>query len=275
MKISLDGKVALVTGGGAGIGRAIVDAFAELGGALVVAEIDPGKCEILSRELGPNALVVRTDVTDPAAVAALAAAIKAQHGKLDVLVNNVGHHLGVFKQLTEMSEEEWDAQHAINLRHMFLVTRAMVPLMRAAGPGGSIINLSSIEGFRGCPFNVAYTTFKHAVTGFTRAMALELANDNIRVNLIAPETSNTEQVPLDLVIKPQFKADADRTIPLNRFGRPEDHAGAAVYLATDLSSWVTGTTMLVDGGSLAQNIFKRTPDGKWTVMPVVRDAASY
>jgi len=275
MKITLEGKIALITGGGAGIGRAIVAAYADLGAKIVVADVDPGKCERLRTELGDGALVIETDVRDPAAVELLRQAIADRHGRLDILVNNVGHHLGTFKPLTELSDEDIDAQYAINLRHMFLVTRAMIPLMRAAGGGGSIINLSSIEGFRGCPYNVAYTTFKHAVTGFTRAMSLELANDLIRVNLIAPETTDTEQVPLDLSIKPGFREDANRTLPLNRFGRPEDHAGAAVYLATELSSWVTGTEMLVDGGSLTQNIFKRTADGAWTVMPLVRESCSY
>lgn len=275
MKITMEGKVALVTGAGAGIGRAIVNAYAELGARIVVAEIDPGKCEVLRAELGTDALVVQTDVRDVEAVGRLHAAIAERHGKLDVLVNNVGHHLGSFKPLVDLTDADIDAQYAINLRHMFLVTRVMIPLMRAAGPGGSIINISSIEGFRGCPYNVAYTTFKHAVTGFTRAMSLELANDLIRVNLIAPETTDTEQVPLHLSIRQGYREDADRTIPLNRFGRPEDHAGAAVYLATDLSSWVTGTAMLVDGGSLTQNIFKRTPEGRWTVMPVVKESASY
>ena len=274
MRITLEGKVALVTGGGAGIGRAIVQAYADLGAAIVVAEVDAAKCADL-RAAFPDAEIVRTDVRDAAQVETVRAAIEKRHGKLDVLVNNVGHHLGVFKPLVDLTEADWDDQHAINLRHMFLVTKAMIPLMRKAGPGGSIINLSSIEGFRGCPYNVAYTTFKHAVTGFTRALSLDLANDKIRVNLIAPETTDTEQVPLAHVINPAFRADADRSLPLGRFGRPEDHAGAAVYLATELSSWVTGTEMYVDGGSHTQNIFKRTPDGAYTVMSVVSGSASY
>jgi NAD(P)-dependent dehydrogenase (short-subunit alcohol dehydrogenase family) len=151
----------------------------------------------------------------------------------------------------------------------------MIPLMRKAGPGGSIINLSSIEGFRGCPYNVAYTTFKHAVTGFTRSLAIELSSDKIRVNLIAPETTDSEQVPLERMLKPEYRKAADRILALGRYGRPEDHAGAAVYLATELSSWVTGTTMLVDGGSLAQGIFQRGPDNNWTVVPIVTAVASY
>jgi len=273
MKITLEGKVALVTGAGAGIGRGIAQAFSDLGADLVIAEIDPAKCAQLRADF-PNAEVIETDVRDRAAVERVRDRTAARFGRLNVLVNNVGHHLNTFKTLDQMEDDEWDAQHDINLRHMFLVTRAMLPLMRKAGPGGSIINLSSIEGFRGCPYNVAYTTFKHAVTGFTRAMALELANDEIRVNLIAPETTDSEQVPLKHIIKPGMEEIANRMLPANRYGRPEDHAGAAVYLATDLSSWVTGSEMFVDGGSHNQNIFKRTPEGRWTVMGVVTGSAS-
>ena len=274
MQITLEGKVALVTGGGAGIGQAIVQAYRDLGAQVVVAEVDPGKCQALRAELGGDQLVIACDVRKEDEVAKVAQAIQDRYGRLDVLVNNVGHHLGVFKTISDMSGQEWDDQHQINLRHMFVVTKAMLPLLRK-GTNASIINLSSIEGFRGCPFNVAYTTFKHAVTGFTRALAMELATDKIRVNLIAPETTETEQVPVNMSIKPEYREDADRTLPLGRFGRPEDHAGAAVYLATDLSLWVTGTEMLVDGGGLAQSTFKRTPDGTWTVVPVVRETASY
>jgi NAD(P)-dependent dehydrogenase (short-subunit alcohol dehydrogenase family) len=268
MKISLTGKTALVTGGGAGIGRAIVEAYDGLGAQIAIAEIDAEKCDRL-KQAYPDALIVQCDVQNPEDVNSLHEKIDARFGRLDILANNVGHHLGVFKPLTELSEADWDAQHGINLRHMFLVTRAMIPLLRKTGQGGSIINISSVEGFRGCPYNVAYTTFKHAVTGFTRALAIELSSENIRVNLIAPETTDSEQVPIAHVIRPEYREAAGKTLALGRFGTPQDHAGAAVYLATDLSLWVTGTTMLVDGGSLAQGIFQRMPDGNWTVMPVV------
>jgi NAD(P)-dependent dehydrogenase (short-subunit alcohol dehydrogenase family) len=129
VQITLAGKVALVTGGGAGIGRAIVQAYSDLGAALVVAEVDPAKCADL-RAAFPDAEIVQTDVRDAAQVETVRAAIEKRHGKLDVLVNNVGHHLGVFKPLVDLTEQDWDDQHEINLRHMFLVTKAMIPLMR-------------------------------------------------------------------------------------------------------------------------------------------------
>lgn len=273
MRMDLNGKVALVTGGGAGIGRSIVEEFAKIGATMVVAEIDAAKCAALRQAL-PDALVEQVDVRKVAEVEALRDRIADRFGRLDVLVNNVGHHLGIFGPLAESREEDWEAIYEINLRHMFIVCRAMIPLMKRSGEGGSIINFSSIEGFRGYPYNVLYTTFKHAVTGLTRGLATELAPDNIRVNLIGPETTDSEQVPLDKVIPADKRAIADRSIPLGRFGRPQDHAGAAIFLATELSAWVTGSCILVDGGGFNGNVFQRTPDGEWTNMPIVVGKAS-
>ena len=190
----------------------------------------------------------------------------------------MGDHLGLVKTLEQMSEEEWDALYQVNLRHLFVVTRAALPLMRRSGMGGSIINVSSVEAFRGNPYNALYTTFKHGVTGFTRAMALELATDNIRVNAIAPETTDSEQVPLAHILKDNQpcdllgqKAFVTRTLPSNRFGRAQDHAGAAVFLVTGLSGWVNGSTVHTDGGSLVAGGFQRTPRGEWTIIPEVSD----
>lgn len=281
--ISLAGKVALVTGGGAGIGHAIVQAYGALGARLAVAEIKADKVEALRKELadaGVEALVSQTDVRDSAQVAAFMAEVEKRFGHLDVLVNNVGDHLGMVKTLEQMSEDEWDQVYQINLRHLFVVTKAAVPLMRRGGQGGSIINISSIEGFRANPYNVVYTCCKHAITGFTRTMALELANDNIRVNTIAPETTDSEQVPLEYLLKPGHAGELlgkpaylTRTLPSNRFGRPDDHAGAAVFLASELSSWVNGTTINVDGGGLAAAGFQRIPSGPWTIIPEVTGTA--
>ena len=278
MQVSLENKVALITGAGAGIGLATAEAFASLGARLAIAEIAPDKCEALRKRFNSmraDALVVQADVRDAGQVQDVAHQIDARFGRLDVLVNNVGHHLGIFNQLTDSTEEQWQQLYDINLRHMFIVSRAMIPLMRRSGNGGSIINLSSIEGFRGYPLNVIYGTFKHAVTGFTRGLALELALDRIRVNLIAPETTDSEQVPIDQFIKPEKRAKADLTLPLNRFGRPEDSAGAAVFLASDLSSWVTGQSLIVDGGGLIGNIWQRVPpDNRWTNLPFITGACN-
>ncbi len=268
LNISLIDKVALVTGGGAGIGLSIVEEFAAIGAKIVVAEIDEVKCAKLAAAF-PDALISHTDVRRADEVARLRDAIVDRFGRLDVVVNNVGHFLGLRKQLVDQTEEEWQAVYDINLRHMFIVCRAMIPVMKQSGEGGSIINVSSIEGFRGCPYNVVYTTFKHAVTGLTRALAMELAVDQIRVNCIGPETTDTEQVPLGKLFTPEMRKIADHTIPLGRLGRPQDHAGAAIFLATEMSSWVTGSCIIVDGGGFSGNVFQRTPEGRWTNMPII------
>lgn len=275
MAITLAGKTALVTGAGSGIGRAIALAFAQLGARVVVADIDLVKNAKLRDELtgcGAQSLVAQTDVRRGDDVANLMREIDRAFGGLDVLVNNVGSHLGIIKKLEDTSDEEIDALYQTNLRHLFVVTRAALPLLRRSGKGASIINVSSIEGFRGCPTHIAYTTFKHAVTGFTRSLAMELAHENIRVNTLAPETTESEQVPLEMLMRPKYREHTLRTIPLGRFGKPEDSAGAAIYLATDLSAWVTGTSVHVDGGGYAAGGFYRTPDGTWTVQPVVTAA---
>jgi NAD(P)-dependent dehydrogenase (short-subunit alcohol dehydrogenase family) len=276
MDIRLDGKVALVTGGGVGIGRAIVEAFAELGAKVAIAEIDAAKVEALRADskIGADPLVLQADVRKTADVAGVMSEIDRKYGRLDILVNNVGHHLSCFKSLDEMEEAEWDAQYQINLRQLFVVTKAAIPLIRRGGRGGSIINVSSNEGFRGYPANVVYGAFKHGVTGLTKGLAVDLSSDGIRVNLIAPETTDTEGVPLNELIIPEYREAANRCVPLRRWGRPMDHAGAAVYLAVDdLSSWVTGTSMLVDGGTIAAGAFYRLPNGRWTNAPLVEREA--
>jgi len=272
LDIRLDGKVALVTGGGAGIGRAIAEAFAELGATVAIAEIDPVKVAELrgNSKIGIDSLVLQADVRKADDVARTILAIDRKYGRLDILVNNVGHHLSCFKSRDVMDEAEWDAQYDINLRQLFVVSKAAIPLIRRGGRGGSIINISSNEGFRGYPANVVYSAFKHAVTGLTKGLAIDLSGDGIRVNLIAPETTDTESVPLKDLIVPEYREAAKRCIPLRRYGRPIDHAGAAVYLAVDdLSAWVTGTSMLVDGGSSAAAGFYPLPNGHWTNAPLI------
>ncbi|WP_176594636.1 SDR family NAD(P)-dependent oxidoreductase [Sphingobium sp. EM0848] len=260
-------KSVLVTGGGSGIGLACAKAFAEAGARVAIAEIDAAQCTAFA-EAHPQALVVRCDVTQPAEVRALAEKIRAWDGKLDVLVNNVGHFVHT-KPFEDLSEEETDAIVEINFGQVMRVTRAMLPLLRAAAPGSSIVSITSIEAFRGIPNCVVYGAAKAAVTGLTQSLALELAPSGIRINAVAPETTDTPQVPLDYMIPPQNRAHMDKWIPLGRFGRPDDCAGAALYLASPLASWVTGTTIHVDGGALAAAGWMRTPDGQWTVTPMI------
>ncbi len=272
--LTLAGRTALVTGGGAGIGRGIAETFATLGARVVIAEIDPARAQAAREALSgsKDSWVSLTDVRSASAVAALMGEISGRCGRLDVLVNNVGDFLNVIKPFERTTEEEWDALYAVNLRHLFLVTRAAIPLLRAAGGGASIINLSTIEAFRGIPMAAVYSAFKSAVTGFTKSLALELGPHGIRVNAIAPETTETEQVKPSLFIAPEYQAHIRRWIPLGRFGTPADAAGCAVFLASELSAWVTGTTIHLDGGALAAGGWYRTPDERWTNVPVVTDS---
>ena len=270
--IDFSGRTAVVSGAGAGIGRAIAEAYARLGAEVTGIEIDAARAAATGEAMRAAGLPVRMvvgDVRDAASVAEVFAGVAERHGSLDILVNNVGDFLGVMNGFEDGTEAEWDALYAVNLRHVFLATRAALPLLRKGRPGGSIINVSTIEAFRGIPMCPVYSAFKAGVTGFTKSLAVQLGPEGIRVNAIAPETTETEQVKPASYIRPEHQAHTERWIPLGRFGTPEDMAGCAVFLASELSAWVTGTTIHADGGALAAGGFYRTPSGRWTNVPVV------
>lgn len=270
--IDFTGKTVLVTGGGAGIGRAMVEAFAQAGARLVVAEADRERAAQVRQWLAGQereALVSETDVTDAAQVAALAEGIEGRFGGLDVLINNVGDSLMIAKPFDTYSDEDIERLYAVNLQHIFRVTRAVLPLLRRNGAGGSIISVASIEGFRGIPNCSVYAAFKAAIGGFTKSLALELGPVGIRVNQIAPESTETPQLPLSGLIADEHRQHLPKWIPLGRFGQPQDMAGAALFLASPLSAWVTGTTLHVDGGALAAAGWYRDPKGTWTNVPVI------
>ncbi|MFP1645421.1 SDR family NAD(P)-dependent oxidoreductase [Pontitalea aquivivens] len=268
--LGLEGKVALITGGGAGIGRATADMFARAGMKLVIAEIDPARCATL-RNAFPDHLILEADVRRAADAGRIVSAIADRHGQLDVLMNNVGDFLRIQNYFVDTTEEDWDQLYQVNLLHMFRMTKAALPLMKASGAGGSIINVSTIEAFRGIPKTVVYSAFKAAITGFTQSLAVELGQDGIRVNAIAPETTDTAQITADSRVPPSNRDYVSRWFPIGRFGKGQDSAGAALYLASErLSGWTTGHTILVDGGALAAGAWMRLPDGKnWTHLPII------
>ena len=269
---NLSGKIALVTGGAAGIGRAIAEAFAAHGAKIIIADKNQERCEAVQNDFekkGYDALVTHTDVTDTAQVQKMISAVDARFGQLNILVNNVGDFLELIKPFKDFADDEIDALFNANLNSMFKVTRGAIPLLEKGGAGGSIINISSIEAFRGIPTAVVYSAFKHAITGFTRSLSLDLGPSGIRVNAIAPETTETEQVsPVDMT-PDEYKDHIPRWNPSGRFGKPSDAAGCALFLASDMSAWVNGATINLDGGALAAAGWYRTPSNNWTVAPVV------
>ena len=270
--IDFKNKIVLVTGGGGGIGRAIVEAFGKAGAAVAVAENNQARADETRQALdkaGVKNLVATTDVRETAQVEALMRDVETRLGGLDVLVNNVGDFLGIAKPFERCTDEEIEALHATNLKSAFITTRAAIPLLRKRAPGGSIISVSSIEAFRGIPMTTVYSAYKHAITGFTRSLALELAPAGIRVNAIAPETTDTLQVPVGLMVPEEHKHHIPRWVPLGRFGKPEDAAGAALFLASEMASWITGTTINLDGGALAAGGWYRDQKGTWTNLPLV------
>ena len=206
---SLDGKVAIVTGGGGGMGRAISETFAAHGARVVVAERDAGRAEETVAAIGGRghaAVASVVDVQRRADVDSMIETTLGAYGRIDVLVNNVGDFLGITHRFVKTDEADWDALYDINLKHVFHCTKAAVPRMIEQGDGGSIVNVSTIEAFRGIPGNVAYSAFNSAITGFTRSLALELGPEKIRVNAIAPETTDTLQVPISRWIPPENRA---------------------------------------------------------------------
>ncbi|WP_323764014.1 SDR family NAD(P)-dependent oxidoreductase [Marinovum sp.] len=268
--LRVTGKVALITGGAAGIGRATAELFLEAGMQVIVVDNHPDRTGEARKALG-KAMVIEADVRRPEDIARVFDAVRDRFGRLDVLVNNVGDYLRIFARFEDSTEEDWEALYDINLRHMFRVTKAAIPLMKASGEGGSIINLSTVEAIRGIPRASVYSAFKTAITGFTKSLSVELGYHGIRVNQIAPETTDSIQVTADTRVPEANRAHIRSWFPMGRFGRGEDSAGAALYLASErLSGWVTGIMLVVDGGVIAAGAWMRMQDGEsFTHLPII------
>ena len=246
--MGLSGKTAIITGGGSGIGKAIAQAFVREGAKVVIAGRDGKKLERAAAEIGGECLAVSADVSKTSDVQKLVEAALGKFHDINVLVNNAAVLLpGTAESL---SEEDFDQTFDINVRGLWLLSRAVLPQMRAAG-GGSIINIASVLSMLGARNRVAYAASKGAVMAMTKAMALDHAAENIRVNCICPGIVATEMVEkfnLDEAARRQRVA----MHPMGRFGQPEDVASAAVFLASDDSGWTTGSVITVDGGYSAQ-----------------------
>jgi NAD(P)-dependent dehydrogenase (short-subunit alcohol dehydrogenase family) len=247
----LTGKVALVTGGGTGIGRAIALAFAREGAKVAVSGRRVEKLQETVAELekiGGEGIAIACDVSSARDGEKAVRETAAKFGRLNVLVNNAG----VLKVATieGTSEEEWDRMMTINLKGPFLMSRAALPEFRKAG-GGAIVNIGSVLGLIAMKDRAAYCTSKGGVTLLTKAMAVDHAQDNVRVNCICPSIVETELVAGLFAASPEGKALRDArvaSIPLGRMGRPVDVAEMAVFLAAEESSWLTGAAIPLDGG---------------------------
>ncbi len=263
--VSLDDRVAVVTGGGAGIGRGIALGFAAFGARVAVWETDHDTAGSAAAETGGLACV--TDVRDPDQVDVALAATVETLGVPTILVNNAG---GVFwSALLDTSPNGWDALIRSNLTHVLLCTQRVARAMVDAGRGGSIINVTSIEGFRAAPGYAAYSAAKAGVVNLTKTAALELAPHGIRVNGLAPDLTVTEGILA--MSQPGYEERANLMIPMGRPGHVDEMAGAAVFLASNLSSYVTGQTIHVDGGTAAASGWYHDPgDGHYILGPSAR-----
>ena len=251
--ILLTGRVAAVTGGGEGIGRGIAAGLAAFGAKVAIWERNAETCAAAADSIG--ALGIVTDVRDSEQVDAALERTANELGTVSILVNNAG---GVFASpLLETTENGWDALYRSNLRHVLLCTQRVSLRLVKAGLPGSVINVTSIEGVRAAPGYAAYAAAKAGVINYTKTAALELATQGIRVNALAPDLTVTEGL---LRVAPDgLPASAGHMIPMERPGHVDEMASAAVFLASDMSSYITGQTIHVDGGTHAASGWYHNP----------------
>ncbi|OPC80828.1 short-chain dehydrogenase [Embleya scabrispora] len=264
----LAGQVAIVTGGGAGIGGGVSRLLARAGALVVLNDIDADWAEQARTDIeaaGGRVEVVLGDIREPATVERLRDAALAAGGA-DVLVNNVGDYRPSTTFLRS-TEEEWRALHAINFEHVLRVTHAVLPSMIERGRG-SIVNVSTVEALRGIPGCPVYSAYNAAIIAFTKSLAVDVARKGVRVNAIAPDMANTPQTTYEAKLRDRDPALIGSWVPLARFGEPDDYAKVVLFLAGAASSYVTGHLIPVDGGTTAASGWYGRADGRgWTNLP--------
>jgi NAD(P)-dependent dehydrogenase (short-subunit alcohol dehydrogenase family) len=254
----LAGRVAVVTGGAQGIGLGIAERLADEGAAVVIADIKVKEAEASARRItdtGGIAEALALDIGNDASVHDLAAKVASRHGRCEILVNNAA--IGADTHIETMTMDEYHHVIRINQDGAIRMCMAFVPLIKKGGAGRRILNIASIQGLRGWPNQIAYATAKGAIVNFTRALAVELAPDEIMVNALAPGFVDT---PMSIQPDGSHEYDSDwfrdiyvkyGRIPLRRFGKPADMAGPAFFLCSDDARYVTGQILMVDGGASA------------------------
>ncbi|MEY3899310.1 MAG: hypothetical protein RI962_465 [Pseudomonadota bacterium] len=245
----LAGKVAIITGAGSGFGTGMAEAYVREGAKVIVADINAEAGERVAKALGANAKAIATDVANGASVEAMVNACVDTFGVPDIVINNAGTtHRN--QPLLQVDEQTFDRVFNVNVKSIYHMTHAVVPLMRARGKGGLIINVGSTAGIRPRPGLVWYNASKGAVNLMSKAMAVELAPDKIRVNALCPVMGATALLEdfMGMPDTPENRARFLSTIPLGRMCEPRDMAAAAVFLATEAAEFLTGLEMPIDGG---------------------------
>jgi NAD(P)-dependent dehydrogenase (short-subunit alcohol dehydrogenase family) len=239
-------KVAIVTGGGSGLGKAISEKFTQNNITTIIVGRDMEKLQKAKDELGENCFAMSCDLSNLAAVPAFIESIIAKFGRIDILVNNAG--INHKKEFTEVTDEEFQNVITTNLSAVFTISREVVKQMQKQGTG-NIINISSMAAQYGIPKVIAYSASKTAIDGLTRAMAVELSPKGIRVNAIAPGFIYSDMTAKALNNDPERKAKVFGRTPMGIMGQPEDIGEAAFFLASDASKYITGVVLPVDGGN--------------------------